>query len=147
MPYQSVFVPAEVFTEHNGVTIYHVYKNDDVEQGARTYSYAITEDGSDSDPDWGGTFDVRDLPAWREPIHHPDLPFDEVRTRLDDAILHAIRIAIDDRYLTNRRCAICECRLVGLERPYHLTREHRSGDDPRPCHPQCCPECRREGTV
>lgn len=66
MPYTSAFVPAEVFMEHNGVTIYHVYKNDDMNQGARWYLYATTDHGWDAENDQDGEFDVHDLPTWPE---------------------------------------------------------------------------------
>jgi len=56
MPYR--WVPASVFLEHRGVTVYHVYKDDDVEQGARQYWFGVREDCSDSDD----AFDVRSLP-------------------------------------------------------------------------------------
>jgi len=56
MPYR--WVPASVFLEHRGVTVYHVYKDDDVEQGVRQYWFGVREDCSDSDD----AFDVRLLP-------------------------------------------------------------------------------------
>lgn len=56
MPYSSEFVPAERFFTHQGVSIYFVYKDDDISQGARTYWFDNREDSSD-----GGGFDVRDL--------------------------------------------------------------------------------------
>ena len=56
MPYE--FVPAEKFFEHEGVSIYYVYKSNEIDQGRRTYWF---DSKSDSDDDAG--FDVRDLAA------------------------------------------------------------------------------------
>ena len=60
MPFD--WVDAEVFLEHNGVTIYHVYKNDFMNGGSRTYHYGTSPDCSD-DGDEHGEFDVRELPG------------------------------------------------------------------------------------
>lgn len=54
MPYQ--WVKPEVFMQHNGVTVYHVYKNDHWEDGVRDCWYALCEDDE-------SIFDYRDLPG------------------------------------------------------------------------------------
>ena len=64
MPYSSEAVSAELFITYGGVHVYHTYKNDDVEQGARTYIYTLDEYGSECDEP---SFDVRDLSTWTEP--------------------------------------------------------------------------------
>jgi hypothetical protein len=56
---------AEVFMTHRGVNIYHIYKDDDLDQCVRHYWYALTDHGSDAG-DSCGEFDIRDLPGWRE---------------------------------------------------------------------------------
>ncbi|TKB07093.1 MAG: hypothetical protein E5V75_34200 [Mesorhizobium sp.] len=64
MPYITQHRPAELFMEHAGVEIYHVYKDNEFDQGARTYWFAIHDDGDDDArraPD--GVFDVRCLPT------------------------------------------------------------------------------------
>lgn len=63
MPYRTDWVDPEVFMVHNGVTIWHVYKNDDIEQGPRIYSYAFSPQGTDDGDGSEFTFDVRDLPG------------------------------------------------------------------------------------
>lgn len=57
------YVGPEVFVEHGGVTVYHLYKNDFVDQGRRGYWFATCENGSDNAPHGGphGEFDVRSL--------------------------------------------------------------------------------------
>ena len=56
MPYQQTEVAADMFMRHNEVGIYHTYKNDDIESGARSYWFV-------TDPYQGEeeAFDVRDL--------------------------------------------------------------------------------------
>ncbi|MGD0445924.1 MAG: hypothetical protein ABSA39_18475 [Edaphobacter sp.] len=50
------YYPAEIYMEHNGVIIYHVYKADDPDQGIREYWFDTQEASRD---DYG--FDVREL--------------------------------------------------------------------------------------
>ena len=54
----SKWVPPEKFLEHGGVTIYHIYRHDDLDQGPREYWYGWHEACRDD----GDSFDVRDLP-------------------------------------------------------------------------------------
>ena len=37
MPYG--WIDPEVFIEHNGMTVYHVYKDDEISQGCREFWY------------------------------------------------------------------------------------------------------------
>jgi len=70
MPYKEEWVDPEVFLEHKGITIYHIYKNDNIDQGERTYHYTTDiEEGERGD----SAFDVRDLDNWTEPNHPPFL--------------------------------------------------------------------------
>lgn len=59
MPWSSEWVDPEVFLTHHGVTIYHVYKNDDLAEGVRFYWYGTSPTASDETGT--DTFDVRDL--------------------------------------------------------------------------------------
>ncbi len=64
MPYVSEHRPADLFMEHAGVKIYHVYRDNEFDQGIRTYWYAIHDDGNDyNDHAIDGVLDVRCLPA------------------------------------------------------------------------------------
>ncbi len=56
MPYSAKYSQAEVFIEHNKVIIYHVYKDNDPDQGVREFWFDTQEDSQDE-----GGFDVRDL--------------------------------------------------------------------------------------
>lgn len=61
------WVPNELAFKYQGVSIYHIYKNDDNGQGVRTYWYGLDEYGSDDGTDECGehiVFDVRDLPSY-----------------------------------------------------------------------------------
>ena len=58
MPYQQIYVPPELLLTHNGVNIFHTYKNDNVEEGQSTYWYtAFPLDDGEAE----GAFDVRGL--------------------------------------------------------------------------------------
>lgn len=63
MPY--VWVEPETFLEHNGVTIYHVYRNDNIND-VRCYWYTvdITENTA---------FDIRDLPEYDGALSHEEV--------------------------------------------------------------------------
>ena len=69
MPYETVYVPAELFIEHAGVKIYYCYKDNEIDQGCRDYWF----DNKEASDDYAG-FDVRglsnqlklSLPDWRD---------------------------------------------------------------------------------
>lgn len=75
MPYVTEHRPAELFMEHAGIEIYHVYKNNEFDQGVRTYWFAVHDDGDD-DAAHGtdGVFDVRHLPEPPSPPRLDDEP-------------------------------------------------------------------------
>ena len=72
MPYTSAFVAAEVAFVHAGVKVYHVYRDDDMEQGPRPWDFGLREETGD-----GEGFDVRELANWSEPAHPPYLLGDD----------------------------------------------------------------------
>ena len=57
MPYKTIWVEPEVFLEHNGVTVYHTYRDDDFDQGADWHWFTLQEDGGEDK----GAFDIRDV--------------------------------------------------------------------------------------
>jgi hypothetical protein len=59
----SGYIEPDVFLEHNGVTVYHTYKDDWYENGPLTYWFTLDESGDD--------FDIRDLD------NYADAPTDE----------------------------------------------------------------------
>jgi hypothetical protein len=87
MPYE--WVDPEVFVEHAGVTVYHIYKNDFAGQGTRTYHFGTGIGCSDENPGENGEFDIRNLPG------AAGLDLDDVEVAR--AFLMA---AIDDGHLT-----------------------------------------------
>ena len=56
MPYE--FVEAELFLEYRGVKVYHIYKDDMVDEGRHKHWYGLTLRCHEGDRDM---FDVRDL--------------------------------------------------------------------------------------
>lgn len=56
MPYQQTWIASEMFMRHNGVGVYHTYKNDEIENGANTYWF-VTDPYATIDD----AFDVREL--------------------------------------------------------------------------------------
>lgn len=67
MPY--VWEDNELFLSHEGVDVYHIYKNDfDV---CREYWYGLYPHSSDDDME--GVFDVRELPCWEVGADHADV--------------------------------------------------------------------------
>ena len=69
MPYKTVWVEPEIFLEHKGVTVYHTYRDDDFEQGARWYWFTQREDGGEDE----GAFDIRDVDPLGLLRNHPPL--------------------------------------------------------------------------
>jgi hypothetical protein len=68
MPYSSQSVPAEKFMSYKGIDIYHVYKDDDIEQGVRDFLFDTDEDSSE---DNDTTIYVPELSTWKAPKHPP----------------------------------------------------------------------------
>ena len=66
MPYTSEWVEPEVFFEHGGVTVYHVYKHDELSDGPRGDQFTVDPDegcyDDVHDPDKPRTFRIEDLP-------------------------------------------------------------------------------------
>lgn len=94
MPYRTEMVDPEVFVEHLGVTVYHIYKNDDIDEGPRAYWFTTNVNGSDNDGHGqDGTFDVRSLEAATGIVTVGD--FDE------DATRRAVRKAIESGEVVN----------------------------------------------
>ena len=60
------WTPPEEFLTHKDVTIYHVYKDDDMDQGARDFWYTTCESGGEGSE---YEFDVRELPDYDEADH------------------------------------------------------------------------------
>jgi hypothetical protein len=92
MPYCTEYRPAEVFTAHNGVTIYHVYKDNDPDQGTREYWFDTQADSRDE-----GGFDVRDLAGALGQTYEVDKLDGAGEEELKESI---IRSAIDAGLLT-----------------------------------------------
>ena len=72
MPWTAQDIEAQLFFAHNGVSIYHVYKYDQIDSGARTFSFVTKADEGEME-----SFDVRDLSTWIECPHPPHLCGDD----------------------------------------------------------------------
>lgn len=81
MPWRTEFEPADVFLEHNGVSVYYVYRHNDISAGKRGHWFCMHDDGDD-DTDDEYTFDVRTRC--------------DVREDTEEGIKDALRRAIDD---------------------------------------------------
>ena len=87
-------IPPEVALQHAGTTIYHLYRNGELEGGMMTYWFTTNPDDLDVD----GQFDVRELNAWQK---HPFPPYaeyaDKARHSEEETkhILEALKTAID----------------------------------------------------
>lgn len=58
MPYTTEWTEPDLFLEHNGVKVYHTYKDDHVDQGLMHYGFTLNEYDDEEH------FDVRDLKTW-----------------------------------------------------------------------------------
>ena len=68
MPAQVTQVPAELYFKHNDVSIFHAYKDNDIDSGSLRYSFVLDE--------WDDCYtsiDVRYIKGWKEPKHPPFL--------------------------------------------------------------------------
>jgi hypothetical protein len=91
MPFQSEWVDPELAVQHRGLKVYHVYRNNDVDQGRRTYWYTTDPTlGEDDDPPY--VFDIREIYSAAV-----DLPNDN---DLDETLRSLLRRAIDEGKLT-----------------------------------------------
>jgi hypothetical protein len=63
---QTVYAPAELFLEHQGIRLYHTYVNDNVTQGILDYRFVLDESHN-----LNRSFMVQDLPNWRPDPHQP----------------------------------------------------------------------------
>ena len=88
MPYKTVWVEPEVFLEHNGVTVYHTYRDDDIEQGANWFWFRLDQEEDDE-----GKFDIRDVDPLNLLKSHPPNrcgpDWDSATPQERDAILEA----------------------------------------------------------
>ncbi|MDN5375446.1 MAG: hypothetical protein PWQ39_486 [Thermacetogenium sp.] len=85
MPYD--WVEAPLFFEHKGVKVYHLYKNDIMDNGTYKYWYAPYPWSSDGDQE---NFDVRDL---AKALHLPE-------PESQEEIQNVLRQAVDAGLLT-----------------------------------------------
>lgn len=79
------WIQPDLFLRYQGVAVYHVYRNDDYEQGPREYWFTTDKHGGDCDDPC--SFDVRELSSYarektheqiiREAIDAGDLPLAE----------------------------------------------------------------------
>ena len=64
-----MWVEPELFLEHKEVRVYHVYKDDDMSQGTRTYYYGYTIHCSENED----SFDIRYLSNYKKGVSHGDI--------------------------------------------------------------------------
>lgn len=76
MPTQTVWAEPELLVEHRGVRVFHVYKEDDYDQGTRGYWFTVNSlcgelDRLCDDQPCRHVFDVRELSTWKAITHPP----------------------------------------------------------------------------
>ena len=70
MPYRTEWESPERAVVHNGVTVYHVYKNNEFDSGTLEHWYTLDEyDDDETD----SSFDVRELKAFSPDLSHEDV--------------------------------------------------------------------------
>ncbi len=95
MPYILDYRPAEVFMTHKNIVNYHVYKDDDIDQGCRELWFDTKEDSRDEDG-----FNVSDL-ANRLGVEL--VTSDTVTSLTDEQTMRIIRLAIDSGLLQSQQ--------------------------------------------
>ena len=125
MPSRSEPVEPEILLTHRGVPVYRTYRDDNVEEGLRTFWFTLDPFyGTDS----GAEFDVRTLPTWQPPEHPPFLSGEMTeqeradreaaweRYRADNteekAIHAAITRALGSGHLDPYRCPLSWCKAL-----------------------------------
>jgi hypothetical protein len=89
MPYITTWVEPEVFMVHKGIKVYHVYMNDEIEQGSSRYWYTTNAEQRDDAED-SFEFDVRRLGTWTADLSKLDYYGDEETKEIIDAIAAAL---------------------------------------------------------
>lgn len=97
MPYETIQVPADLYVDYDGVKVYRTYKNDDKENGPRTYWF-VTDPYHNEDE----AFDVRDLPGWDDAFRPLYRDVRETYRATQRAIYTTLIRAIDEGVLTSR---------------------------------------------
>jgi hypothetical protein len=72
MPYRSAWVDPEIYLTHNGVMIFHTYKDDDIQKGRLLYSYTLDPSASVNNLS-SAVFDVRDLAGYVSGCAHDEI--------------------------------------------------------------------------
>ena len=117
MPTQTVWVEPELLVEHQGVRVFHTYKEDDFDQGAQRYWFTVNSlcgelDRRCDDQPCRHVFDVHELSTWRGPAQPPycidanDTPenhgaWEGYWESEQAVILAAIKAAIEQEELTS----------------------------------------------
>jgi len=81
MPTQHI--DPEPLFEHQGVTIYPIYRHDEVEDCRRQFSYGYSPNCSDDGVD---SFDIRDIAGFQEGVAHEEF----LKQAIDDGRLLAL---------------------------------------------------------
>lgn len=100
-PFHTDYVDPDVFLTHKGVTVFHVYKDDDYDNGAREYWFSTSPRAEEGQP---GEFDVRELstavpdPPYPKGVDYdpkPGSPWEKFYRERKQRQREAIRAAID----------------------------------------------------
>jgi hypothetical protein len=99
MPYKTTWVSPEQFMRHKGQRVFHLYKDDEIDQCRRRFHYALDVNESD----YEGGFDVRELSPYKNLARLEEETEDAFQKRV-------IRVALDsgELYLDGDQSAIRE---------------------------------------
>jgi hypothetical protein len=98
MPFKTIWEDPELFLEHNGIRVFHTYKDDDINQGRRCYWLTVSPDcgvvsGMCDQQPCRHVFDARDLSTWRQPSRTQEAAGDTTDT-YSEAETQAIKTAV-----------------------------------------------------
>jgi len=118
MPTQTVWIDPELLLKHRAVRVFHTYKDDDYNQGARLYEFTLSQvcgelDRLCDDQPCRHVFNVQELSTWQSPEQPPycigpdDTPenhaaWERYRALEQAAIQTAVKTAIEQGELTLR---------------------------------------------
>ena len=112
MPMQTVWIDPELLLEHRGIRVFHTYKEDDYDQGARRYWFTVNSlcgelDRLCDDQPCRHVFDVRELSTWKA-LEQPPYCIDENDTPQNHAAWQ--------QYWEHEQGAICTSIRAAIEK-------------------------------
>jgi hypothetical protein len=111
MPYKTVWIQPQQFTTHDSITVFHTYREDDIDAGLQRYWFTVAsacsplQSACQTRPPCPHVFDVRTLSTWlpptppREPA--TEMSWQKFHDSEHAAIRRALELAIRSGELTH----------------------------------------------